>query len=336
MRRAIEKVVNEQDLSVEESQAAMTSIMEGQASEAQIGSLITALRTKGETIEEITGAAKVMRDKAAPIVTDQDLLVDVCGTGGDSLDTFNISTTTSFVVAGAELPVAKHGNRSVSSKSGSADVLEELGVNLDLTPQEVGECIDKIGIGFLYAPTFHQAMKHAIGPRKEIGIRTIFNLLGPLTNPASAQVQLVGVYDPSLTELIAHTLKNLGMEAAFVVHGLAGLDELSTVGKTKVSQLQNGEIKTYYLRPEELGLEQVEPADLAGGKPQENAQITYDLLAGKSGPKREIVLLNAGAALVAAGEATDLESGVDLAAQVIDQGLALEKLEELIEVSNQY
>ncbi|GAB6099308.1 anthranilate phosphoribosyltransferase [Halanaerocella petrolearia] len=336
MRRVIEKVVNGSDLSVDESRRAMNNIMDGEATDAQIGSFITALRTKGETIAEITGAAQVMRNKAEPIVTEQDLLVDVCGTGGDSLDTFNISTTTSFVVAGADIPVAKHGNRSVSSKSGSADVLEELGVNLDLTPEEVGDCIDRIGIGFLYAPTFHRAMKHAIGPRKEIGVRTIFNMLGPLTNPASAQVQLLGVYDPELTEPIAYTLNNLGVEAAFVVHGLAGLDELSTVGQTKVSQLQGGKVETYHLVPEDLGLTEATPEELTGGGPTENAQITKDILAGKVGSRRDIVLLNAAAALVAAGKAEELKQGVELAAQVIDDGLALEKLEQLVEVSNQY
>ncbi|AGB40386.1 anthranilate phosphoribosyltransferase [Halobacteroides halobius DSM 5150] len=336
MRRVIKKVVNGQNLDIEESKETMSAIMGGKATDAQIGSFITALRTKGETIEEITGAAQVMRQKAAPIATNQDLLVDVCGTGGDNLDTFNISTTTAFVVAGADIAVAKHGNRSVSSKSGSADVLENLGVNLNLTPAQVGQCIDKIGIGFLYAPTFHQAMKHAIGPRKEIGVRTIFNMLGPLTNPASAQVQLLGVYDPQLTEPIAHALNNLGVKAAFVVHGLVGLDELSTVGKTKVSQLQEGEVETYQLAPEDIGLKEATAEQLAGGGPAENAEITRQILAGELGPKRDIVLLNAAAALVAAGKAIDLSAGVNLATKVIDEGLALEKLEQLIAVTNQF
>ena len=336
MRREIEKIIAGQNLSIEESQQMMDSIMSGEATDAQIAGYITALRMKGETIEEITGAAKVMRQKAAPIKTNQDMLVDVVGTGGDKLDTFNISTTTTFVVAGAGLPVAKHGNRSVSSKSGSADVLETLGVNLDLTPQQVGECIDEIGIGFLYAPTFHKAMKHAIGPRKEIGVRTIFNLLGPLTNPAQANIQLLGVYDPELTEPIAHALKNLDVESAFVVHGLVGLDELSTVGKTKISRLKDGEVNTYYLSPADIGLKEAKEEDISGGGPQENAQITREILSGEAGPKRDVVLLNAAAALAAAGKVEDLETGVELAAEVIDQGAALKKLNQLIKVSNQY
>ena len=336
MRREIEKIIAGQNLSIEESQQMMDSIMSGEATDAQIAGYITALRMKGETIEEITGAAKVMRQKAAPIKTNQDMLVDVVGTGGDKLDTFNISTTTTFVVAGAGLPVAKHGNRSVSSKSGSADVLETLGVNLDLTPEQVGECIDEIGIGFLYAPTFHKAMKHAIGPRKEIGVRTIFNLLGPLTNPAQANIQLLGVYDPELTEPIAHALKNLDVESAFVVHGLVGLDELSTVGKTKISRLKDGEVNTYYLSPADIGLKEAKEEDISGGGPQENAQITREILSGEAGPKRDVVLLNAAAALAAAGKVEDLETGVELAAEVIDQGAALKKLNQLIKVSNQY
>lgn len=335
MRREFEQVLAGESLSVEESQEVMDAIMSGEATPAQIAGYLTALRMKGETIEEITGAAQVMRDKAAPITTSQDKLVDVCGTGGDQLDTFNISTATSFVVAAAGLPVAKHGNRSVSSQSGSADVLEALGVNLDLEPEAVGRCIEEIGIGFLYAPLFHQAMKHAIGPRKELGVRTIFNMLGPLTNPARANIQLLGVYDPALTEPIAHVLNNLGVEAAFVVHGLAGLDELSTVGKTKVSQLQNGKVINYQLHPTDVGLQEAAPEELAGGDPEENAQIMQDILGGKRGAKRDVVLLNAAAALVAGGEAEDLTAGVERAAEVIDQGLAEEKLSQLIQLTNQ-
>jgi anthranilate phosphoribosyltransferase len=336
MRREVSKVVAGQDLSVVESEEAMDSIMSGKATDAQIAGYITALRMKGETIPEITGAARVMRDKAAPITTEQDLLVDVCGTGGDSLDTFNISTATSFVVAGAGIPVAKHGNRSVSSKSGSADVLEKLGVNLDLDPKQVGDCIDQIGIGFLYAPLFHEAMKHAIGPRKELSVRTIFNMLGPLTNPAGAKVQLLGVYDPQLTEPIAHVLKNLGVEAAFVVHGLEGLDELSTVGKTKVSHLQDGQVETYTIKPQDLGLEEATPEELQGGTPQENAEILRQILSGTEGKKQDIVLLNAAAALVAANKADDLEAGIEVAREVIASGAALKKLNQLIKVSNKY
>ncbi|WP_027340083.1 anthranilate phosphoribosyltransferase [Halonatronum saccharophilum] len=334
MRREIEKVIKGEDLSLDESKRAMESIMDGEATPAQIGSFITALRMKGETIEEISGAAMVMREKAARIDTKEKLLVDVCGTGGDKLNTFNISTTTAFVVAGAGVAVAKHGNRSVSSPSGSADLLEELGVNLTLTPGQVGKSIDEIGIGFLYAPTFHKAMKYAIGPRKEIGVRTIFNMLGPLTNPAHAQVQLLGVYSPDLTEPIAYVLKNLGVKSAFVVHGLCGMDELSTVGKTKVSRLKEGKVSTYEVIPSDYGLEEATLEDLKGGDPKENAQITLDIFKGKKDKKRDIVLLNAGAVLVGAGKAENLKEGIQLAAKVIDEGLALKKLEELIEVTN--
>ncbi|WP_018249150.1 anthranilate phosphoribosyltransferase [Orenia marismortui] len=334
MRRVIDKIINHEDLSLEESQSTMEEIMEGKATPAQIASFITGLRMKGETIDEITGAALVMRDKAAEIKTNQDILVDVCGTGGDKLNTFNISTTTAFVVAGAGVSVAKHGNRSVSSKSGSADLLEKLGVNLNLTPNQVGQCIDQIGIGFLYAPTFHQAMKYAIAPRREIGARTIFNMLGPLTNPAKAQIQLLGVYDSDLTEPIAYVLKNLGVESAFVVHGLVGLDELSTVGKTKISQLKDGKVETYYIEAEDLGLESAGIEDLAGGTPEENAEITLDILKAKQSKKRDVVLLNASAALVAANQVQSLAEGIELAARVIDQGLALEKLEQLIRYSH--
>jgi anthranilate phosphoribosyltransferase len=334
MRRVINQVINGEDLSIEESRETMEAIMSGEATEAQIASFITALRMKGETIEEITGAALVMREKSSKIETNQEVLVDVCGTGGDKLNTFNISTTTAFVVAAAGVAVAKHGNRSVSSKSGSADLLEKLGVNLNLSPAQVGSCIDEIGIGFMYAPVFHQAMKYAIGPRKEIGARTIFNLLGPLTNPAQAEVQLLGVYSPELTEPIAYVLKNLGVKSAFVVHGMLGLDELSTVGETKISQLKGEEVKTYNLHPTDLGLEETTIEELAGGNPEENAKITLDILKGKVDKKRDIVILNAAAALVAADKVEGLAEGIELAAKIIDEGLALKKLEELVDVTN--
>jgi len=334
MRRVINQVINGEDLSIEESRETMEAIMSGEATEAQIASFITALRMKGETIEEITGAALVMREKSSKIETNQEVLVDVCGTGGDKLNTFNISTTTAFVVAAAGVAVAKHGNRSVSSKSGSADLLEKLGVNLNLSPAQVGSCIDEIGIGFMYAPVFHQAMKYAIGPRKEIGARTIFNLLGPLTNPAQAEVQLLGVYSPELTEPIAYVLKNLGVKSAFVVHGMLGLDELSTVGETKISQLKDEEVKTYNLHPTDLGLEETTIEELAGGNPEENAKITLDILKGKVDKKRDIVILNAAAALVAADKVEGLAEGIELAAKIIDEGLALKKLEELVDVTN--
>lgn len=334
MRREIEKVIQGEDLSLEESRRVMEEIMDGKATPAQIGSFITALRMKGETIEEISGAALVMREKAARIDTKRELLLDVCGTGGDKLNTFNISTTTAFVVAGAGVAVAKHGNRSVSSSSGSADLLEELGVNLTLTPNQVGRSIDEIGIGFLYAPIFHKAMKHAVGPRREIGVRTIFNMLGPLTNPAHAQVQLLGVYSPDLTEPIAHVLNNLGVKSAFVVHGLSGMDELSTVGETRVSRLKDGQVSTYTVAPGDFGLDEATLDELKGGGPKVNAQIALDILEGKKGKKRDIVLLNAGAALVGAGEVEDIKEGIKLAEQAIDEGEALKKLEELIQFTN--
>ena len=268
IRETLYKVVNRQDLTEEEMVATMTEIMEGKATQAQIGAFITALRMKGETVEEITGAARVMREKALKIGSgnglvsldrddiniDQETIVDTCGTGGDGTNTFNISTTTAFVVAGAGLKVAKHGNRSVSSCCGSADVLEELGINLNITPSDVEKCLDEIGIGFLFAPLLHGAMKYAIGPRKEIGLRTIFNILGPLTNPAGADCQVLGVYRGEFTDVMAGVLKNLGTKAAFVVHGLDGLDEITITGKSKVSELKNGKIKTFYVEPRDFGL----------------------------------------------------------------------------------
>ncbi|MCK8825895.1 anthranilate phosphoribosyltransferase [Fuchsiella alkaliacetigena] len=336
MKKLIKRIVAGENLEVAEMREAMDLIMSGETTAAQVGSFITALRMKGETVEEITGAAQIMRQKALAVQPEADLVVDTCGTGGDGVGTFNISTTTAFVVAGAGVPVAKHGNRSVSSKSGSADVLEVLGVNLELTAEEVAEAVDEIGIGFLYAPLFHKAMKHAIGPRKEIGVRTVFNILGPLTNPARAQRQVLGVYDPKLTEVLAKVLANLGVEKAFVVHGAGGLDELSNLGKTKVSYLKaGGEVENSEVHPEDLGLNVAEVEDIQGGTAQENADIALDILKGKQGPKRDIILLNSAAALLVADQVEDLEAGVELAAQVIDSGQALEKLNLLIDYTNQ-
>ncbi|MDK2986310.1 MAG: anthranilate phosphoribosyltransferase [Clostridia bacterium] len=334
IKEAIGRVVRGENLSVKEASGVMQEIMEGRATAAQIGSFLTCLRMKGETPEEIAGCASVMREKALPINSRHHLLVDTCGTGGDGAGTFNISTTVAFVVAGSGLAVAKHGNRSVSSKSGSADVLEALGVKIDLSPAEVEEVLDRIGIGFLYAPTFHKAMKYAISPRREIGIRSVFNILGPLTNPARAKFQVLGVYDAGLTESVAQVLDRLGVENAYVVHGAGGLDEISTLGPSKITHLKKGSIETFEITPEDFGFPRRKLSDLKGGDAIFNSKITRRVLAGEEGPYREIVLLNAAAAIAAGGAARDLHEGVKLAAYIIDSGKALEKLEELIQVSN--
>ncbi|MBN2332509.1 MAG: anthranilate phosphoribosyltransferase [Deltaproteobacteria bacterium] len=349
IRHYIEQVVQRHDLSEAEMIAAMTEIMEGRASDAQIAAFITGLRMKGETIDEITGAARVMRQKATPvpvagaavsldrddITIDEETIVDTCGTGGDGTNTFNISTATAFVVAAAGLKVAKHGNRSVSSQCGSADVIRALGVNLDLSPEQVGCCVAEVGIGFLFAPLLHSAMKYAIGPRREIGIRTIFNLLGPLTNPAGAGVQVLGVYDPALTMVIAGVLQRLGARHAMVVHGEGCLDEMSLVGATRISRLQEGEITTFSLTPEDAGLASAPLSAVKGGDATANARILLDIFAGQLGPRRDVVLLNAAAVFVTAGLAADFRRGVTIAAEAIDSGKALSKVERLIAFSNQ-
>ena len=343
IKEAIGKIVQKENLTEKEASDVMTEIMTGQATESQIASFITALRMKGETIEEITGCAKVMREHATKIKVlkhavdidrdeiniDWETIVDTCGTGGDKTKTFNVSTATAFVVAGAGVVVAKHGNRAVSSKCGSADVLEELGINLELPSVKVEECINKIGIGFLYAPLLHSAMKFAIGPRRQIGIRTIFNILGPLTNPAGANAQVLGVYSPDLTETVAFVLKNLGSKSAFVVHGIDAIDEISITGKTQISELKNGVIKTYTVKPEDFGLKKAKVDDIAGGDAKENAKIILDILSGKKGPKRDIVLLNAATVLTAAEKSKNFKEGIELAERSIDLGKALKKLEEL-------
>ncbi|MAE18015.1 anthranilate phosphoribosyltransferase [Candidatus Poribacteria bacterium] len=334
IREAIQKVVEGSHLTQGETVETMNEIMSGEATSAQISCFITALRLKGETIEEIAGAAQVMREKATRIQTRHRLVVDTCGTGGDQSHTFNISTTAAFVTAGAGIPVAKHGNQSVSSQSGSADVLSALGVNLEISPQEAGQCLDEIGIGFLFAPVLHSAMKHAIGPRREIGIRTIFNVLGPLTNPAGAQAQLVGVYAKELTVLLAKVLKNLGTQIAFVVHGHDGLDEITTTDETQVSSLTAGKVETYNISPHHFDMQIAKPEDLSGGTPAINAEITRQILDGETGPKRDIVILNAAAAIVAGGKAMDLKAGCTVAKASIDSGRAKQKLESLIEFTN--
>lgn len=332
---AIKNVIEGYNLTETEMIDTMNQIMEGETTDAQIACFLTALRLKGETVEEITGAARVMREKATPIPTAQSLLVDTCSTGGTGLHSFNISTTAAFVVAGAGVPVAKHGNRGVTRLSGSANVLMALGVNIEISPEQVGKCIDEVGIGFLFAPMLHSAMKYAIGPRKEIGIRTIFNAIGPLTNPAGAQAQVLGVYSKDLTEVHANVLKNLGTKHAFVVHGNDGLDEITTTTTTHVAELSNGEVKTYTLDPTALGIPRAREISLLGGTPDVNAGITTNILNGQKGPMQDIVLLNAAAAIVAGGKAENLEEGLVIASNSIDSGSAMEKLEGLKTVSNQ-
>ncbi|MBF0451947.1 MAG: anthranilate phosphoribosyltransferase [Candidatus Magnetomorum sp.] len=348
IKEAIAKSVSLKHLTEQEMIDVIDQVTDGKATAAQIGAFLIALRMKGETIEEITGAARVMRAKCIPIplysnsqvaidrdeiTLDQETIVDTCGTGGDGTKTFNISTTTAFVVAGAGLKVAKHGNRSVSSLCGSADVIETLGVNLDLTPEQVGQCIEKVGIGFLFAPLLHGAMRYVIGPRREIGMRTIFNVLGPLTNPASASVQVLGVYDKSLTEKLAGVLQKLGSKSAFVVYGEGSYDEISITGPTHITQLRNNELTTYTLTPESVGLKSAKPEAIVGGDAQTNAAITQNILSGTPGPCRDIVLLNAAAAFIAAELAGDFKEGLALAAKSIDSGAAKEKLDQLVQVS---
>ena len=334
MQKAIAKVIDGDDLRRDEMVDVMNQIMSGDATDAQIGAFLIALRLKGESVDEIAGAATVMREKATPIATKHDVIVDTCGTGGDHSGTFNISTTAAFVAAGAGLCVAKHGNRAATSQSGSADVLMALGVNIEASPETVSQCLDEVGIGFLFAPALHGAMKYAIGPRRELGVRTIFNALGPLTNPAGARRQVIGVYSAALTETLAGVLATLGAERAYVVHGADGLDEMTLTGPTKVSELKDGAVSTYRVSPGEVGLGQVRAAALKGGDADSNAAITLSVLKGAEGPARDIVLLNAAAAIVAGGKASDLREGVQVAAEAIDSGRAMAKLEALIEASN--
>ena len=334
IKEAIAKVVEKKDLREDEMVSVMREIMEGEATPAQIAAFITALRMKGETVDEITGAARVMREKALKVKTKASVVVDTCGTGGDESFTFNISTAAAFVAAGAGLTVAKHGNRSVSSKSGSADVLKSLGVNIEAEVQKVEECLDSIGIGFLFAPLMHGAMKYAAPVRREIGIRTIFNILGPLTNPAGARYQVLGVYRSELTEVLANVLKNLGSTRAFVVSGNDGLDEMTLTSETKVSELKDGKVKTYSIKPEEFGMTRCKLFELQGGEPDDNARIISAILKGDKGPKRDVVVLNAAAAIVASGMAKDMKEGIKLAEEAIDSGKALEKLEKLIEITS--
>jgi anthranilate phosphoribosyltransferase len=334
IKEVIDKAVKKQDLSEAEMMQAMEEIMEGVATPAQIGAFITALRMKGETVEEVTGAARIMRQKATRVNACATTIVDTCGTGGDALNTFNISTITAFVVAAAGIVVAKHGNRAVSSGCGSADVLEALGVNISVDQDIVEECVQQIGIGFLFAPKLHGAMKYAIGPRREIGIRTIFNMLGPLTNPAGATAQLLGVYDARLTEMFADVLKNMGTKRAFVVHGMDGLDEVTLSRETRVAELKDGIVKTYNINPVDYFGKTYPLEDVRGGEPQKNAQIIRDVLSGKNGACRNIVLLNAALAIIAGEKAGNIKEGIKVAANCIDSGAAVKKLQALIELSN--
>ncbi len=334
IENALAKLVEGEDLSAEEAEEALNQIMQGKATEAQIGAFLVALRMKEETPEEIMGFARAMRANCVRINCRREGLLDTCGTGGDKLDTFNISTAAAFVAAAAGVPVAKHGNRSVSSQCGSADVLQALGVNIQASPQVIARCIDEIGIGFLFAPSLHPAMKHAIGPRRELKLRTVFNVLGPLTNPAGATRQVLGVFDEALTEPLACALRGLGAEHALVVHGLGGLDEISTIGETRVSELKDGKVATQTWRPEDFGIKRAELDDIAGGSVQESAQALLAVLEGEQGPRREIVALNAAAALYVGGVTGDVAEGLQVAYETIDSGAARRKLDELVELSN--
>jgi len=329
----LEKLSAGENLTAVEGEAVLDYIMSGQASEAQIGALLMALRMKGETPEEICGFARTMRRHCVRIETNRSDPVDTCGTGGDGLDTFNISTGAALVAAGAGVPIAKHGNRSVSSACGSADVLVELGVNIDLKPEAVAQCIDEVGIGFLFAPNLHPAMKYAIGPRREMGVRTVFNMLGPLTNPAGAACQLLGVFSAAWVEPMAQALRHLGTQQAMVVHGRDGMDEISTVGETLVAELNDGEIETYSLTPEALEVFAAEPESLQGGDTAHSAQVLLSVLEGNGGPCYDIVMVNAGAAIYVGGLVSDLGEGMQQAAEALDSGAALEKLQALREFS---
>jgi anthranilate phosphoribosyltransferase len=338
IREAIGQLLAGKSMSAEQAEGVMDQVMSGEATSAQIAGFLIALRVKGETVDEITGCARAMRRAAVPVSPKRTDVVDTCGTGGDRSGTFNISTTAAFVVAGAGLGVAKHGNRSVSSQSGSADVLKALGVNLELTPDQVAQAIDEVGIGFLFAPKLHPAMRYAIGPRRELGVRTVFNILGPLTNPAGAEAQLMGVYDEALVEPLAYVLKGLGSRAAYLVHGDGGLDELTTTGPNQVSYFgipgAGDQVVTETLDPRELGFAPAKLDDLRGADPDTNATILRDILGAKDqGPRRDVVLLNAAAALTVGGVTGDMQAGVARAAESIDSGAALSELEGLIEFS---
>ena len=335
MKEILSKLVAGNNLTKEEAMKAQEMILSGKATQVQIACFLTALRMKGETLDEITGLAIVLRDKANTISPKVDNYVDFVGTGGDCTYSFNISTTSAFVVAAAGVPVAKHGNRSISSKSGAGDVLEALGVNISADPDVVEKCVEEVGIGFMFAPHFNPAMKY-VGPvRKEMGIRTVFNILGPLSNPSRAKAMVVGVYSPSLTEVIAGTMANLDVKRGFVVSGEDNMDEFTLTGSSTVSEIKDGKVETYEITPEQFGLKRCKIEDLQGGDGTVNAQITKDILSGKErGAKREIVLLNAGAALYIGGKAESIEEGIRIAGETIDSGKAMETLEAMVKATN--
>jgi anthranilate phosphoribosyltransferase len=335
IREAIAALVDGRSLTEAEAAAVMEEIMSGEATPAQFGAFVTGLRLKGETVDEIAGMARVMREKARRVHV-EGVLLDTCGTGGDARGTFNVSTAAAFVAAGAGARVAKHGNRAMTSRCGSADVLEALGARIDLSPEQVKACLEETGVGFMFAPSFHPAMKFAAGPRREIGVRTVFNILGPLTNPAGATCQVLGVADPSLAEMMAQVLARLGSRHALVVHGCDGLDEMSVCGPTLVCELVEGCLRQYEVTPQEVGLAVSETASLVGGTPEENAVALREVLAGRPGPQRDIVLLNAAAGLVAFGKASTLSEGVALAAEAIDSGAARERLERFVAATNSF
>ncbi len=334
---ALRKLVNGDGLTQQESSDVMTAIIDGAASHAQVGALLAALRTKRETVDELTGFARVMRARSIKVTPTRRPLLDTCGTGGDSCDTFNISTTAAFVVAAAGVAVAKHGNRAVSSKCGSADVLAALGVELRLTPEQIGQCIDTVGVGFMYAPSHHPSMKNVAQIRRELAIRTVFNVLGPLTNPAGATRQLIGVFDPDLCPRLAETLGRLGCERAMVVHGMDGMDEISNVGPTKISHLQNGRVSTDQRIPAEFFLVPGTLEEICGGdSPQENAQIMMAVLNGETGARRDVVSVNAAAGLILGGMAEGWRDGIALAHRMIDTKRALGVLQKLVEFTGQF
>jgi anthranilate phosphoribosyltransferase len=337
IREGIQKLIDGANLSFEEAQGIMREVMAGEATNAQIAAVLTALRIKGETVEELIAFAAVMREHCRRIHPRvQGRLVDTCGTGGDKIKTFNISTAAAFVVAGAGVAIAKHGNRSVTSRSGSADVLERLGLNLKMEPEAVQATIEQVGVGFMFAPAFHPAMKYAVQPRREIGIRTVFNVLGPLTNPASANAQLLGVYDLKLTTPLAYALKKLGCEEAMVVHGLDGIDEISTVGGTAIAWLKEGEVANLEVAPRDFGVKQAKIADIKGTTPEESAEILFKILSNqcpRDDPKMEIVLVNSAAGIIVGGEAEDFDYGMEVARKSIESGAAYEKLKALIQAS---
>ncbi|GAX89740.1 anthranilate phosphoribosyltransferase [Effusibacillus lacus] len=336
MKEILAKLIEGTDLTEAEAEQVMDQIMGGQATHAQIAGFLTAMRTKGETVEEITGLVRSMRRHATPVLTDFQTVIDTCGTGGSGIPKFNVSTAAAFVTASAGVPIAKHGNRAMSGKSGSADVLQALKVNIELTPQQAFTCLKEAGICFMFAPLYHQSMKHAVGPRRELGFKTVFNILGPLTNPAGAKRQVIGTFSPSLPEKMARVLQRLGAEHVLVVHGSDGLDEITVTGPTQVAELKEGKIQLFEIHPEEFGLKVYSPEQIAGGTPDVNADILRGVLNGRRGAARDIVVINAAASLYVAGRADSLKQGVELAQELIDSGKARATLERLIDVSNRF